>query len=79
MIKGLLRDTGRGLLPDEVLFRRKSPYPKTYDRAYETLLASQMRELLHDSSSPLLPLLDKTKTEQFLESPSDYGRPGTAS
>ena len=75
VIKGLLRDTGRGLLPDEVLFRRKSPYPKTYDRAYETLLASQMRELLHDSSSPLLPLLDKTKTEQFLESPSDYGRP----
>lgn len=75
VIKGLLRDTGRGLLPDEVLFRRKSPYPKTYDRAYETLLASQMRELLHDSSSPLLPLLDKKKTEQFLESPSDYGRP----
>ena len=75
VIKGLLRDTGRGLLPDEVLFRRKSPYPKTYDRAYETLLASQMRELLHDSSSPLLPLLDKTKTEQVLESPSDYGRP----
>ncbi|MFR5714481.1 MAG: asparagine synthetase B, partial [Clostridium sp.] len=39
------------------------------------LLASQMRELLHDSASPLLPLLDKKKTEQFLESPSDYGRP----
>lgn len=75
VIKGLLRDTGRGLLPDEILFRKKSPYPKTYDRTYETLLASQMRELLHDSSSPLLPLLDRKKTETFLKSPSDYGKP----
>lgn len=75
VIKGLLRDTGRGLLPDEVLFRKKSPYPKTYDKTYETLLVSQMRELLNDSSSPLLPLLDRKKTEAFLQSPSDYGTP----
>ena len=75
VIKGLLRDTGRGLLPDEVLFRKKSPYPKTYDKTYETLLAGRMRELLQDSSSPLLPLLDRKKAEKFLEAPSDYGRP----
>ncbi len=75
VIKGLLRDTGWGLLPDEVLFRKKSPYPKTYDKTYETLLAGRMRELLQDSSSPLLPLLDRKKAEKFLEAPSDYGRP----
>lgn len=75
VIKGLLRDTGRDLLPEKVLFRKKSPYPKTYDRTYETLLAGQMTELLNDSSSPLLPLLDRKKTETFLKSPSDYGKP----
>lgn len=75
VIKGLLRDTGQGLLPDEVLFRKKSPYPKTYDRQYEMLLASQVRELLNDSSSPVLPLLDRKKAEEFLNAPSDYGKP----
>ena len=35
LVKGLLRNAGRGRLPDEVLFRRKSPYPKTYHPEYE--------------------------------------------
>ena len=29
--KGLLRYAMDGLLPEEVLWRKKSPYPKTYD------------------------------------------------
>ena len=73
--KALLREAGRGLLPDEILFRRKSPYPKTYDRNYEALLAGRVREILGDSSSPVLPFLDKEKVERFLKSPSDYGKP----
>lgn len=35
VVKGLLRAAGEGILPDEVLYRRKSPYPKTYDPNYE--------------------------------------------
>lgn len=73
--KALLREAGRGLLPDEILFRRKSPYPKTYDRNYEALLAGRVRDILGDSSSPVLPFLDEKKVERFLESPSDYGKP----
>lgn len=73
--KHLLRESGKGLLPDEVLWRRKSPYPKTYDRAYEALLVGRVREILEDNTSPVLQFLDKVKTEKFLESPSDYGKP----
>lgn len=73
--KHLLRMSGAGLLPDEVLWRRKSPYPKTYDKAYETLLADRVREILEDSTAPVLQFLDRKKTEKFLESPSDYGKP----
>lgn len=75
VVKGLLREAGQGLLPEEILHRRKSPYPKTYDKGYETLLAGRVREMLNDSSSPILPFLDLRKTEQFLKSPSDYGKP----
>ncbi len=32
--KGLLRYAMRGLLPDEILWRKKSPYPKTHNPAY---------------------------------------------
>ena len=34
LVKNLLRQSGKGLLPDDILFRRKSPYPKTYDTNY---------------------------------------------
>lgn len=75
VVKSLLRECGKSLLPDEVLYRRKSPYPKTYDAGYEALLASKVREILNDSNSPVLQFLDRKKTEQFLASPSDYGKP----
>ncbi|MGO5053747.1 asparagine synthase (glutamine-hydrolyzing) [Lachnospiraceae bacterium LCP25S3_G4] len=75
VVKSLLRECGRGLLPNEVLFRRKSPYPKTYDTHYEQLLASQIRSIMADSQSPVLQFLDRKKVEQFLTSPSDYGKP----
>lgn len=65
--KHLLRESGKGLLPDEVLWRRKSPYPKTYDRAYEALLVGRVREILEDNTSPVLQFLDKAKTEKFLK------------
>ena len=58
IVKGLLRYAGEGLLPKNILFRRKSPYPKTYDPAYEKLLATQLKEVLADSNSPIKVLLD---------------------
>ncbi len=75
VVKNLLRQAGRGFLPDEILFRKKSPYPKTYDKEYETLLARRLREILEDSSSPCLRFFDREKVLRFLSSPSDYGKP----
>lgn len=73
--KGLLRHAAKGLLPEEVLWRRKSPYPKTYDTHYEALLRKQMQEIIHDPSSPVMEFLDREKAERFLQMPSDYGKP----
>ncbi|MGN0977582.1 MAG: asparagine synthase (glutamine-hydrolyzing), partial [Faecousia sp.] len=41
MEKGLLRHAVAGLLPEEVLYRKKSPYPKTFDPRYEQLMAAR--------------------------------------
>lgn len=75
IVKGLLRYAGEGLLPKTILFRRKSPYPKTYDPAYEKLLATQLKEVLADSNSPIKVLLDTKKVQRFLNTPSDYTKP----
>lgn len=74
-VKGLLRASADGLLPGEVLYRRKSPYPKTYDPAYENLLRTSIVEVLSDTRSPLRELIDFSKVLEFIQHPSDYGRP----
>lgn len=73
--KSLLQEAGKGLLPDSVRYRKKSPYPKTYDPAYENLLADRLREMVSRTNSPLTGIVDKKKLELFLKSPSDYGKP----
>ena len=75
LVKNLLRQSGKGLLPDEILFRKKSPYPKTYDTAYEKLLVDRVREMMDDSHAPVMDFLDRKKLARFLTSPSDYGKP----
>ena len=75
LVKNILRQSAVGLLPDEILFRKKSPYPKTYNPYYENLLSARLKEVLSDGSSPLLPLLDRTAVQKFLDNPKDYGQP----
>lgn len=73
--KSLLQESGKGLLPDSVLYRKKSPYPKTYDPAYEALLAGRLKAMMSETNSPLKDIVDPQKLEHFLHTPSDYGKP----
>ena len=75
VVKGLLRRAGENLLPSEVLWRKKSPYPKTYDPSYEKMLGDRLKETLSQPSAPIRALLDPRKVRAFLDSPSDYGKP----
>lgn len=73
--KSLLVEIGKSYLPNEVLYRKKSPYPKTYDPNYERLLSNRLLDELSDTNAPLNAIIDKKKLQTFLYSPSDYGRP----
>lgn len=75
VVKGLLREAGKGLVPDEILYRRKSPYPKTYHPDYEKLLGDRLLDVLSNPNAPIHPLVDMKKIKTFLSSPSDYGKP----
>ena len=56
--KGLLRHAMEGLLPDEVLYRKKSPYPKTFDPRYDQLVSDRFRQLLK-SDHPIWHLVSR--------------------
>ncbi len=73
--KGLLRDAFKDLLPDELLYRKKCPYPKTYNPKYENMLGQILQKVLDDNTSPILNILDKKEVEKLINSPKDYGRP----
>ncbi len=64
--KGLLRKAMEGLLPQEVLYRKKSPYPKTWDPNYYTLVSNQLRLVLADDHAPVLQIVRKEALEDLL-------------
>lgn len=68
MEKGILRYALRGILPDGVLNRRKSPYPKTHHPVYLEAVRDWLRQILADRHSPLLPLIDIKALRELMES-----------
>ncbi|RNB85104.1 asparagine synthase (glutamine-hydrolyzing) [Brevibacillus fluminis] len=65
--KGILRKAMEGILPDEVLYRKKSPYPKTHHPAYTEATRSWLKEVLHDPTSPLLALIDREHVSRIAD------------
>ncbi|MFR3226734.1 MAG: asparagine synthase-related protein, partial [Blautia massiliensis (ex Durand et al. 2017)] len=52
--KGLLREAMEGVLPPEVLWRKKSPYPKTWNPDYLAAVSQELKNVLADPAAPLL-------------------------
>lgn len=64
--KGLLRKAMEGYLPDEILWRKKSPYPKTHDPKYLNIVRSMLRQIIDEKSSPVLKFVKKDALEKLL-------------
>ena len=69
--KGLLREAMRGVLPDEVLWRRKSPYPKTWNPSYLAAVSAELHTVLNDPAAPLLRIIRADALETLLASGAD--------
>ena len=65
--KGLLRYAMEGILPDQVLYRKKSPYPKTHDPHYGALVQQMLRGILDNNDAPVLQLVSRKKLEELLQ------------
>ena len=64
--KSLLRRAMTGYLPDRVLWRKKSPYPKTHNKEYEVLVRRMLEGRLRGGGF-LAAALDRTRLSAMLE------------
>ena len=64
--KGLLRRAVVGLLPPEVLWRKKSPYPKTHNPNYLAQVSKRLRELVDEGTAPLFQMVDIHALKELL-------------
>jgi asparagine synthase (glutamine-hydrolysing) len=65
--KALLRRAMEGALPDRVLWRKKSPYPKTHNPAYEEIVRKMLAERLCRKGGFLAEYLDRRRLQALLD------------
>lgn len=74
-VKGILRKAMEGYLPDDALYRKKSPYPSTPNPAYLALVREKALAVVNDPSSPILPFIDPSSVRalaQMSYSPTEH-------
>ncbi|MGN0530201.1 MAG: asparagine synthase (glutamine-hydrolyzing) [Eubacterium sp.] len=73
--KGILRKAFENELPEEIVYRKKSPYPKTYNPVYFNEVCRLTREVLADKGCPLYEMLNTKKLEELMENPDALTEP----
>lgn len=74
--KGLLRYVVRDLLPDEIINRKKSPYPKTHNPTYLNTVKTMLTDIMKNSNAPINNLLDRNYIMKIIETDgSAFTRP----
>ena len=58
--KGLLRYICKDLLPDEIVNRKKSPYPKTHNPNYLAEVKSMLTDIMNKPNAPINDLLNRS-------------------
>ena len=65
--KGLLRKAMEGFLPDEIIYRKKSPYPKTHNPSYLNKVKDELSKIIKNKDSKINILLNQKYLEEILE------------
>ncbi|WLR42913.1 asparagine synthase (glutamine-hydrolyzing) [Bacillus carboniphilus] len=65
--KGILRKALEGILPEEILYRKKSPYPKTHHPQYTQLVKEWLQQALNRKGTILTELFHKEKIQGLID------------
>ncbi|MCH5584828.1 asparagine synthase (glutamine-hydrolyzing) [Shimazuella sp. AN120528] len=69
--KGILRRAMEGLLPNDVLYRKKSAYPMTQNPSYARAMRQRMLEVVMNPQSPILELINAKKVHAIIHNPTE--------
>ncbi|QVK17256.1 asparagine synthase (glutamine-hydrolyzing) [Mycoplasmatota bacterium] len=73
--KGLLKEAVKDIVPYEIVYRKKNPYPKTHHPKYEKLVKSLFRNCLNNKNSVLFELFNKKALYNLLENDKSFESP----
>ena len=65
--KGIVRRAMNGVLPHDVLWRKKSPYPKTHNPTYLAEVIRRTKEILADKDCRVTELFERSKLAALCE------------
>jgi len=67
--KGILRAAVESLLPQRILRRKKSPYPKTHHPGYTQRVTSMLKQTMENKNAPVHALVDTDALRDMLDAP----------
>ncbi len=74
--KGLLRYAFEEVLPEKVVYRKKSPYPKTHNPNYCRIVKKELSKIMEDKSSPINNLLNREYILEIIDTEGNaFSRP----
>ena len=65
--KGLLRYSMEGYLPEEIIYRKKSPYPKTHNPNYLDKVCKIFKDIINNQDCKIKYILDERKLNELLD------------
>ena len=73
--KGIVRRAFANELPKDIVFRKKSPYPKTFHPVYTRLCADYVRRIFEDNTSVAATLFDRNAVQKLMQRPESLTEP----
>jgi len=74
--KGLLRRCFKDILPDGIVFRKKNPYPKTFNPMYLKITKGILTEICNNKDSRIFEILSREKVKALLDCDAkSFGEP----
>ncbi|SHK83816.1 asparagine synthase (glutamine-hydrolysing) [Clostridium cavendishii DSM 21758] len=65
--KGLLRNSLKGILPKDIIYRKKSPYPKTFNPIYTDTVCKTLNSIINSKTSPILNIINKQNVQNIID------------
>lgn len=73
--KGILRKAFENELPEVITWRKKSPYPKTFNPDYVKAVCDMVSEVMKDKSCPLYEMINKQTIDDLIQNPNSLSEP----